>query len=45
MLYGWLREKYDMGELKKMPKDICSLRGLFYSECGNKINTAGKCNK
>lgn len=30
--YGWLREKYDTGELKKMPKDICSLRRLFYSD-------------
>lgn len=43
--YGWLRAKYDTGELKKMPKDICSLRRLFYSDCRNRINTVGKCNK
>ncbi len=27
--YGWLRGKYDSGELKGMPKDICSLRRMF----------------
>lgn len=27
--YGWLRVKYDSGELKGMPKDICSLRRMF----------------
>ena len=27
--YGWLREKYGTGELKGMPKDICSLRRQF----------------
>lgn len=32
--YGWLREKYDSGELKKMPKDICSLRKLFHEDKG-----------
>lgn len=30
--YGWLREKYDSGELKGMPKDICSLRRLFFED-------------
>ena len=28
--YGWLREKYASGELRKMQKDICSLRKRFY---------------
>lgn len=32
--YGWLREKYAAGELKKMPKDICSLRKLFHEDKG-----------
>lgn len=27
--YGWLREQYDTGELKKLPKDICGLRKKF----------------
>lgn len=32
--YGWLRERYDTGELKKLPKDICSLRRKFLeSKC------------
>lgn len=30
--YGWLREKYDEGELKKLPRDICSLRRRFLEE-------------
>lgn len=34
--YGWLRGKYGSGELKSMPKDICSLRGMFFRERGNK---------
>ncbi len=29
LFYSWLREKYAAGELKKMPKDICSLRRSF----------------
>lgn len=28
--YGWLRRQYEAGELKKMPKDICSLRRRFF---------------
>ncbi len=32
--YGWLREKYDTGELKKLPKDICSLRKRFLDSKG-----------
>lgn len=27
--YGWLRTQYDTGELKRLPKDICSLRKKF----------------
>ncbi len=34
--YGWLREKYDSGELKGMPKDICSLREMFFRESGSR---------
>ncbi len=34
--YGWLRGKYDSREPKEMPKDICSLRRLFYREYANK---------
>lgn len=30
--YGWLRHKYDTGDLKKLSGDICSLRRLFYTE-------------
>ena len=30
--YGWLREKYDAGELKKLQRDICSLRRRFLEE-------------
>lgn len=32
--YGWLRKKYDSGELRKLPKDICSLRRLFIGDKG-----------
>lgn len=32
--YGWLREKYDTGELKKLPKDICGLRKRFLDSRG-----------
>lgn len=32
--YGWLRKCYDAGKLRKMPKDICSLRKLFLEERG-----------
>jgi len=47
--YGWLREKYASGELRKMQKDICSLRKRFYIDYGDemhameeKIGLAGK---
>lgn len=30
--YGWLREKYDTGELKRLPKDICGLRRKFFDD-------------
>ncbi len=30
--YGWLRRQYEAGELKKMPKDICSLRRRFLGQ-------------
>lgn len=30
--YGWLRDLYDAGKLKDMPKDICSLRRMFHSK-------------
>lgn len=35
--YGWLREKYASGELRKMPKDICGLRKRFYMDYGDGI--------
>lgn len=32
--FGWLKNKYAEGKSGEMPKDICSLRKMFYEETG-----------
>ena len=32
--FGWLKNKYAEGKSDEMPKDICSLRKMFYEETG-----------
>ena len=33
--FGWLKEKYAEGNTEELPKDICSLRKLFYERIDN----------
>lgn len=30
LLYGWVKKFHDTEDLKRVPRDICTLRKLFY---------------
>ena len=34
--YAWIRKQHDAGKAEELPRDICTLRSMFYQEKNDK---------